>query len=227
MNETYPELESIFVFSLTPLEAVVNLLVALLCGIFISMLYRGTYRGVSFSASNVMAIIMLAMITALVIMVIGNNLARAFGLVGAMSIIRFRTAVKDTQDIMFIFFALAVGLACGAGMYVIAATGTVTIGISIFAATKLFAENPKRREYLLQTYCTGDGPPTEAVTPLLDRYCTRHRLVNVKGIGSEDGELLEVSYYVLLRSGAMAEPLVKGLRGLENINRVNLFFDEE
>lgn len=227
MKHSYPELESIFVFSLTPLEAVVNLLVALVCGVFISVLYRGTYRGVSYSGSNVMAIIMLAMITALVIMVIGNNLARAFGLVGAMSIIRFRTAVKDTQDIMFIFFALAVGLACGAGMYLIAATGTITIGISIFVASRLFMENPKRREYLLQAYCTGDGPPTGAITPLLDRYCSRHRLVNVKAIGSEESELLEVSYYVFLKSDGTSDSLVRELRSLPGINRVNLFFDEE
>ena len=69
----------------------------------------------------------------LVMLVIGSNLARAFGLVGAMSIIRFRTAVKDTHDIVFIFFTLAVGLASGVGMYAAAWLGTAAIGLTVMA----------------------------------------------------------------------------------------------
>jgi hypothetical protein len=101
------QFQDIFMFSLSPAEALANLVVALFCGVIVAILYRATYKGISYSSGYVISIIMLTLITALVIMVIGNNLARAFGLVGAMSIIRFRTAVKDTQDIMFIFFALA------------------------------------------------------------------------------------------------------------------------
>jgi len=80
-----------------------NLVMALICGFIISIIYRWTYRGPHYSTSYVHSMVILAMVTALVIMVIGNNLARAFGLVGAMSIIRFRTAVKDTQDIVNYF----------------------------------------------------------------------------------------------------------------------------
>jgi uncharacterized membrane protein YhiD involved in acid resistance len=123
-------LQNILIFTITPQEAILNLTLALVCGIIIAAFYRATYKGVSFSTSNVISLLMLTMITTLVIMVIGNNLARAFGLVGAMSIIRFRTAVKHTQDIMYIFFALAAGLACGAGMYFIALLGTLFIGFS-------------------------------------------------------------------------------------------------
>jgi hypothetical protein len=87
--------------------------VALFAGLILTCLYRITYKGAGYTAGFVGSIILLTLITALVIMVIGNNLARAFGLVGAMSIIRFRTAVKDVMDIVFIFFALAVGMASG------------------------------------------------------------------------------------------------------------------
>src|SRR5690606_36700205 len=136
------ELVNIFIFRLTPLEAIINLISALACGIAISFFYRLIFRGVSYSSSYVISVIMLFMITALVIMVIGNNLARAFGLVGAMSIIRFRTAIKDTQDIMYIFFALAAGLACGAGMYLIALTGTLFIGVTLVIISIIVSENP-------------------------------------------------------------------------------------
>ncbi|MEJ2051098.1 MAG: DUF4956 domain-containing protein, partial [Calditrichota bacterium] len=107
----FQNFQNIFTFSLSAGQVIINISVALLCGFIISLFYKWTYRGPNYSSNYVNSIIVLAMITAVVIMVIGNNLARAFGLVGAMSIIRFRTAVKDTQDIVFIFFALAVGLA--------------------------------------------------------------------------------------------------------------------
>ncbi|HEX8546828.1 MAG TPA: DUF4956 domain-containing protein, partial [Cytophagaceae bacterium] len=105
MNE---ELKDIFFYSLTFRDIFKHLMVALLCGILISLLYRWTYKGLSYSGNFVNTIILLTMITSVVIMVIGNNLATAFGLVGAMSIIRFRTAIKDSQDIMFIFFSLSI-----------------------------------------------------------------------------------------------------------------------
>ena len=94
------DFQNILIFSITIGEVIGNIMVALICSFIISLVYRWTYRGTSYSVSFVNSIVSLAMITALVIMVIGNNLARAFGLVGAMSIIRFRTAVKDTQDIV-------------------------------------------------------------------------------------------------------------------------------
>ena len=144
------DLQSLFIFSLTIETALANLAVALLSGVLISLFYRATYNGVSYSKANVLSIVMLTMVTALVIMVIGNNLARAFGLVGAMSIIRFRTSVKHTQDIMYIFFALAAGLAAGAGMYAIVLAGTVFIGLAMMLLSELAGENPAKREYLLQ-----------------------------------------------------------------------------
>src|SRR5210317_2112802 len=113
-----------------------NLIVALLCGFMISLVYRIIYRGPHYSTSFVQAMVILSMITSLVIMVIGNNLARAFGLVGAMSIIRFRTAVKDTQDIIFIFFALAAGMAAGVGLKGLAFLGTILISLILLSLNK-------------------------------------------------------------------------------------------
>jgi uncharacterized membrane protein YhiD involved in acid resistance len=95
-------------------------------------------------------IIVLALITSVVIMVIGNNLARAFGLVGAMSIIRFRTAIKETQDIIFIFFALAIGMASGVGLHALALASTIFIGLILFVLTKTSAASPSKKDFLLQ-----------------------------------------------------------------------------
>ena len=221
------QLDTIFIFRITPAEALTNLTLALVCGVLISLFYRATYKGVSYSSHYVISVIMLAMITALVIMVIGNNLARAFGLVGAMSIIRFRTAVKDTQDIMYIFFSLAAGLACGAGMYVIAITSTLFIGFSLMIATAVYAENPAKREYLLQIVHLGTQPQKDIFDPILDKYLSKYNLVNVKTLKDDRGEIMEFSYYVMLRSEKMSSRLLSDLKELEMVDKVNLFFDEE
>ena len=220
------DISNFFVFSLTPGEALANLTVALICGIFIAVLYRATYRGVSYSSTYVISLIMLALITALVIMVIGNNLARAFGLVGAMSIIRFRTAVKDTQDIMFIFFSLAIGLACGAGMYTIALIGTFFIGIVIYISSILNDSTPLNKEYLIQIIIQNAQLPEQEIHPIIENYCSKFKLVNIKKVGEEKLDLTEYSYYVVFKKRNKAAQLVENLNKISYISKVNLFFDE-
>lgn len=219
--------EGLFIFQITAFEAIANLSVALLCGFMIGMLYRITYKGVNYSGNYLIAIIMLTMITSLVIMVIGNNLARAFGLVGAMSIIRFRTAIKDTQDIMFIFFALAIGLACGAGMYLISMVGTCFIGLTVWVAVAINSENPKKKEYLLQIYTHNRQQDNPVILSLIEKYCSKFQLVNVKSMGEESRKVLEISYYVNLRKPTSGAELITGLNATEGVEKVNLYFDEE
>lgn len=219
------ELQNIFIFNLSTETAIANLLVALACGVIISLFYRATYRGVSFSSAHVLSIVMLCMVTALVIMVIGNNLARAFGLVGAMSIIRFRTSVKHTQDIMYIFFALAAGLACGAGMYSIGLIGTLVIGFAMLVASEIYTENPRKKEYLLQLLFAGEQGEEQPLNKTMEAYCKKNKLVNVKTV-NEDDELLELSYYVVLKKEQSAQKLAAELKKTIGVKKVNLFFDE-
>ncbi len=220
------EFEFTFMFSITPEEALANLIAALLCGVFIAILYRATYNGISYSGSYVVSLIMLALITALVIMVIGNNLARAFGLVGAMSIIRFRTAVKDTQDIMFIFFSLAVGLACGAGMYAISITGTVFIGLVVYLTSVINLSSPAKKEYLLQLIYGSSDKPDADLGELLKKYCRKSKLVNLKTFGENDSQMSEYSYYIVMKSQRKALEFTTQLQSLKNLKKVNVFFDE-
>ena len=125
----FEQFQSLDLFPVTIFDVVTNLILALVCGLIIALVYRFIYKGPSYSVSYVNSLVMLTLITSIVILVIGNNLARAFGLVGAMSIIRFRTAVRDVQDIVFIFFALTIGMAAGVGLHAIALSGTLIISI--------------------------------------------------------------------------------------------------
>ncbi len=219
--------QNIFLFEISPVDAIINLSFALLCGLIVAFAYRATYRGVNYSANNVIAMIMLAMITALVIIVIGSNLARAFGLVGAMSIVRFRTAVKDTQDIMFIFFALAAGLACGTGLYLVALAGTIFIAIVSWVSVQIQTENPRKREYLLQVYVRTIEQDLEILQKAIDDNVRTAKLINVKSIGEDKKDLNELTFYITFKRRKRETVIIDELKKLAFVERVNLYFDED
>lgn len=220
----YQDLQNIFNFSLSISQILFNTFVALLCGLIISVFYKWTYRGPNYSSTFVNSLIILSMITAVVIMVIGNNLARAFGLVGAMSIIRFRTAVKDTQDIVFLFFALAVGLASGVGLHSLALIGTLFISSVIWVLYQLDYANPRKKDFLLQFMLQSEDKEAVPYLQVFKDYCKSYRLINVKSY--EDGQILELSFYINLKDKGKTDSFVKALDQLSEISQVNLFFDE-
>jgi len=220
------ELNSIFEFSLSFSEIIQNIVVALICGLIISFFYRKTYQGPGYLNSFVNSLVILSIITAIVIMIIGNNLARAFGLVGAMSIIRFRTAVKETQDIIFIFFSLAIGMAAGVGLYTLALAGTLFVGIVLMILSKTNVLTPSQKDFLLQFSFNGNGDSDEKqFLEKLSKYCKRIKLINVKSVG--DGEASEYSYYIGFKSKVSSTDFLHDLKTVKGLGKVNLFFDEE
>lgn len=220
--------EFVHELNLLPLNApavALKIGVAFVCGLFVAFLYRKTYRGPGYSVAYTNTLILLAMTTAMMIMVIGNNLARAFGLVGALSVVRFRHAVKNTQDIVFVFLALAIGMASGVGFYAVALVGTLTIGIVVLILFKAKFSTPRRDDYLLQfNYRATDDrvPPYQAV---LDRHAAKLTPINVRSLGETD--LIELSYYVRLKDRDRGDDLIKELNHTAGVQYVNLFFDEE
>jgi ABC-type multidrug transport system fused ATPase/permease subunit len=219
------DFQNISLFPITAADVLTNMVFALICGLALSLIYRATYRGPSYSVSYVNSLVMLTVISALVILVIGNNLARAFGLVGAMSIIRFRTAVRDTMDMVFIFLSLALGMACGVGLSVVALLGTAVSGIIIIALTYTHFGAARRRYHLLQI--TYDGLHTNAqdMERHFGKYCRSIKLVNVKNTGYE--QEMESLYHVALKRDNLSESLVRDLNQSKGVRQVNVFFDED
>lgn len=219
------DFQNIFTTSITLGTVLQNLSVAVLCSLLIAVFYKYSYKGPGYSASFVHSLIALSMITAIVIMVIGNNLARAFGLVGAMSIIRFRTAVKDTIDIVFIFFALGIGMAAGVGLYSVAIGGTIFIGLILLALSKTEFLIIRKEKFLLQfRYLAEDGNEASYI-PALKKYCKKFTMINVKSIGREDE--LEISFYVSIKNKNQNPEFIKELSAQKGISSVNFYFDDE
>jgi uncharacterized membrane protein YhiD involved in acid resistance len=206
-------------------DILANFIVATLCGLFISFVYRKTYKGPGYAISFVHSMILLTVITAMVIMIIGNSLARAFGLVGAMSIIRFRTAVKETFDIVFIFFALAAGLAAGAGSIMIAITGTLFVGTIVYLLSHSTSFAGNRKEYLLQFSALSNGTGVPPYSEIIQRYCRQHRVVNVKSTG--ESAPMELSYYVQFKDSEKNQEFLTALKSIPGVRQINLYFDDE
>lgn len=128
--------------TLTPLKMVVALAAGFLVGIVISFVYRRTYRGVLYSPSFALTLVMLTLITTPVVMCIKSDIALSMGMVGALSIVRFRTAVKDPMDTAFMFWSLTMGILLGAELYVPALVAVLGIGLVLFVLTFVKFKNP-------------------------------------------------------------------------------------
>ena len=124
---------------LTPVNVLITLLVAFAIGFFIFFVYKRTFSGVMYSRNFNLSLIVMTMVTTLVMMPITSNLMLSLGMVGALSIVRFRTAVKDAMDTVFIFWAIAVGICLGASFEFmpLAIIGSLAIGLLLFAMSVL------------------------------------------------------------------------------------------
>lgn len=125
----------LFQSTLNPVRVVVSLVAALIAGLIIYFVYKKTFAGVVYSRSFNLSLIMLTMVSALVLMMISSNMALSLGMVGALSIVRFRTAIKDPIDTVFMFWAIGEGLAVGAGFLDVGFIGALVIGLMLFIIT--------------------------------------------------------------------------------------------
>ena len=133
MNEF--SFSDIFSITLSPLQVILTLVIALLVGLFVFFIYKKTFGGVMYSRNFNLSLIMLTLVTSLMLMLINNNLALSMGMVGALSIIRFRTAVTDPIDTVFMFWAVGEGIAIGTRFYDIAVIAALVIGVIMVVLT--------------------------------------------------------------------------------------------
>lgn len=175
------------------LDTVLTLVLAFGLGLLIYFVYRKTYSGVMYSSSFGVTLIALTMITSLVILAITSNVVLSLGMVGALSIVRFRTAIKEPLDIAFLFWAIAAGIVLAAGMIPLAVFGSVLIGIIIlFFAGRRDMSNP----YIVVLTCDGHKSEEAAMNSLMQH--TKRCLVKSKTakMGS-----VELNLEVRLRDG--------------------------
>jgi len=195
--------------SLTGTQVLLNLTVAFICGVVIFLVYRYFNKSVVYSVRFNMLIVMVCVITSLIIITIGSNLVLTLGMVGALSIVRFRAAVKDPLDVGFLFWGVAAGLTSGAQLYAVALLGTGFIAIVYMLLT--FIRIEKRMYLIIIQYA-----PTseEAVDELL-----RPLRVNIKNKTLQKNST-ELTAEVRVRGGDMS--FLETIRETEGVDGVTL-----
>ena len=128
-------LEASYVSSLNTSDIFINLFVTFFIGIFIFYIYKRTFQGVLYTQAFNVSLVMVSLVTTLIIMTISSNLILSLGMVGALSIVRFRTAVKDSMDIVYMFWAISIGIANGAGYFQISIIGSIFIACVLLVLT--------------------------------------------------------------------------------------------
>ena len=197
-----------------------NLCIAFVSGLFIAALYRHTHRSLSFSSSFALSLVLLGVIVCAAMMVIGNSLARAFGMVGALSLIRFRTVLKDTKDITYVFFSLVIGMACGTQNYKVALVSTVVTGLFILLLERMrFGAAPKD-EYLLKLQFTATNGQSQEIQRLFERFLTESKFLGLHVMGGGRGT--EVSHSIRLKHPKDMNEFVRHLREIEGVERVGM-----
>ena len=178
------------VTSVSILDMALALVLAFGLGMFIFLVYKKTYQGVMYSSSFGVTLIALTMITTLVILAVTSNVVLSLGMVGALSIVRFRTAIKEPLDIAFLFWSIAVGIVLAAGMIPLAVIGSVVIGIILL----VFVNHKSHCDpYILVMQC--DGSQSEAEARAYLEHNTKRCAVKSK---SAQKGLVEVNFDVRL-----------------------------
>lgn len=183
---------------------------ALIYGLIISLCYLKTNRSMTSQHGFALTLIMLPVILAIIILFVGNDVARAFSLAGTASIIRFRSAPGEPKDIGYIFFALAAGLSCGVGMYLAGAAFTVALSIILVILDRLHFGQNRNPAQLLKITVPEDLNYKDAFKDVLEANTDQYALKRVKT--TDLGSLFEVNYQVVISEGIDEKSFLDDLR---------------
>jgi len=203
-------LENITEFSVV--DTLIGMLFALVIGLFIFVVYKKTFNSVMYSSGFALTLVGLSLVTTLVIMAVTSNVVLSLGMVGALSIVRFRAAIKEPMEIVYLFWSIAAGIVIGAGMIPLGVIGSVLIGvILILFANRKIHENP----YILIMNCQNEKAEEAALAmakEALKKFLVKSKTVNESGI--------ELTAEVRLKDAATS--FVNSLHDIEGVDNVTL-----
>ena len=207
-----------------PLVVLIRLVAALLLGGVVALVYRLSRSKSEVAPSFAATLVLLSILIAMVTQVIGDNVARAFSLVGALSIVRFRTVVRDTQDTAFVIFSVGVGMAVGAGYPWLAVAGIAVVAVAAFVMKPRedspLASPSGSEPFELQVRLGIGHDPQVVVGPALDVHAVDRRLMSLAT--ARRGLAVDATFRAALRSSASADALLRTLNTTEGVQNVTL-----
>ena len=203
------------------LEVLGRLVIAMLLGGVVTLVYRFTRPADEIAPSFTVTLVLLSILIAMVTQVIGDNVARAFSLVGALSIVRFRTVVRDTQDTAYVIFAVAVGMAAGAGQAVLAVSGIGVVAVAALAMRRGAIVMPERQAPFVLKVRLGLGHDASTVLrPVFDEYLIARHLTSIET--TKQGVALEQCYRASLKNEERAADFVRALHRIDGVQGISL-----
>jgi len=178
--------------------------------------YQKTFSGFSYSRTFLQSLILGSIVSCGLVMAVGDSMARGLGIMGTLTIIRFRTLVRDPRDAMFLFACLATGIACGAGMITVAIALTIIFNGIVFLLHVAPFFSRRNYEGMLRFGTTKDAVVKDAVDNLLMMLCESYTLVSMRN--AVQGELIEYSYQIRLRDSSYQKDIIKRLSEIEGIS---------
>lgn len=208
-------------------EAVLmSLLLAFVLGQTLAWVYYFTHSGLSYSKSFVQSLILINILVAMIMGIIGNNIITAFGLMGALAIIRFRNVVKDTRDIVFIFSSLIIGMASGTQNYDIAIMGTAFFClVTLYMYFTDFGKHLPHNGFL-RFSLAGHMGEKHPVPLVLKRFCGNFTLISAQDSGFGN-PVVEYAYQLMIKNAKKNEIMLAELQNIEGVENVSLTMQEQ
>lgn len=211
---------------LTPLsfvQVVTAIILSILYSFIIAKVYLLVHRGYSYSKSYLHTMIMVSVTVALIMVIIGSEIARAFALVGAMSIIRFRNPVKDPRDVAFLFVTIAIGMACGVGFYMYATVFTFTIVILMLCMHHYNFGDLPSKSYVIKL--VSPSAQKDEILRVCNQFCSSVHLLSIDFVSEEplkETIVLEIELF----KGETYNQLVNNLQGQLTLDHISLLVGE-
>jgi uncharacterized membrane protein YhiD involved in acid resistance len=224
---------SLFPIELSPMigsdltlgSVLLSLLTAFVLGQAVAWVYIWTHSGLSYSRSFTQALVLISMVVTVVMSVVGNSIVTAFGLLGALALIRFRNVLKDTRDTVFIFISLVIGMAVGTQRYMIAVVGTVGLTLAVLYLERISFGSTGRYDGYLTLRMGSSGTGASDSSRLLHRFCRAVKQISSRQTADED--MAEYIYQVGLRDRRRGQELLEELRRVPGVAHASLLVRNE
>jgi uncharacterized membrane protein YhiD involved in acid resistance len=222
MLETLQELFQVqdLTGTFTVADVAVGLILSFILSSLIGLLYKKTHKGTSYTQSYVHTLVITSMVVTIIMLIVGSNIARAFTLVGALSIVRFRNAIKETRDVGFIFFTMAIGMATGTKFYLLAIIATLVIGFAILIMSRFNWYARPISSQILKIQLKNDANFEKLFDDLFVKFTDMSDLISVDSIKA--GQLTELVYSVQLKKKTNMQEFIGGIKKLNDNLTVNL-----
>ncbi|MBT3539019.1 DUF4956 domain-containing protein [Candidatus Parcubacteria bacterium] len=201
-------------------DIIISIGISFALSLFIAFVYKYTHRSVSYSRTFLNSLIIISTVVSVIMIIIGGNVAVAFGVFGALSLIRFRTAVKDPRDMAFMFFVIAVGMASGIGRYDIAIISTFLICLIIFLLNRYNFGSTQHSDYILTFSLDSNGGASDIYKPIFKRFVDIEQLLNVHT--KQAGKIMHFTFSLKFKDEHKIDDFVKQLDMTQGVSQVDI-----